>query len=675
MSVRNRIATATVVLMALSQPMSAWALTTDSTTTKSDGGKHQIEDGINHSGTGSALEVRGQNTEVNVTGDIKSENGKGVDASDTGKVSVLGDVNSKSISVDAWGDAEVIIDGNAENSGTTQNVTAGKNAKVTITGNVNSANGEAIRADDDAHVTVGVDLYGGNNGIAAWGDGSSDGDNIEINVGGDAYGKNSVADAVDGAIIVIEGDASGCRYGASASNYSNSDDKTSVTIRGDLDITTIKKIGDLQYGGVMGYNGGEVTVEGTIRIDDQATEGGWAADAINGGKVKVGAIDTSAAGVSSFGGSVIIEKSVESGDGYYAVALWKENSSVLIGEDLKTKDDGQVDMRLVEGGENSRITIGGKIHNEGGMMMMVNVDSEGNVTKLPEIVIGEITNPEDITIKNSAWEEVSDSAKKQVLENIKYIVNSNSNSMDGHGSFTITKLNGDTLSRDSADRYDVTTTKEQILVKIAISDGYELGSFSAGKNSSYVRNEDGSYTVTVADGGGVNIEALIRAIEAKPDPTEPIKPEPEPEKPTPSTSGGGSGDAGRDASGGTTGSWIGDRTTASGVFRKTNGTMARNEWADIYNDGSFDRYHFDDSGNRTTGWFTDTNGAKYYFSPSEGAHYGKMCTGWQLIDGKWYYFMPYTIIQDGMSLFMGTMLMNTIVPDGYYVGSDGAWIQ
>lgn len=103
MSVRKRIATATVVLMALSQPMSAWALTTDSTTTKSDGGKHQIEDGINYSGTDRALEVRGQNTEVNVTGDVKSENGKGVYASDTGKVSVQGDVNSKSISVDAWG--------------------------------------------------------------------------------------------------------------------------------------------------------------------------------------------------------------------------------------------------------------------------------------------------------------------------------------------------------------------------------------------------------------------------------------------------------------------------------------------------------------------------------------------------------------------------------------------
>lgn len=48
-----------------------------------------------------------------------------------------------------------------------------------------------------------------------------------------------------------------------------------------------------------------------------------------------------------------------------------------------------------------------------------------------------------------------------------------------------------------------------------------------------------------------------------------------------------------------------------------------------------------------------------------------MHTGWQEIGGKWYYFHKDT---DGAALPVGAMLSNTVTPDGYTVGSDGAWI-
>lgn len=57
-----------------------------------------------------------------------------------------------------------------------------------------------------------------------------------------------------------------------------------------------------------------------------------------------------------------------------------------------------------------------------------------------------------------------------------------------------------------------------------------------------------------------------------------------------------------------------------------------------------------------------------------------MATGWQKIDGSWYYF-------DGSGAMYanrwcgdyylgssGAMLTNALTPDGYYVGSDGRWI-
>ncbi len=51
----------------------------------------------------------------------------------------------------------------------------------------------------------------------------------------------------------------------------------------------------------------------------------------------------------------------------------------------------------------------------------------------------------------------------------------------------------------------------------------------------------------------------------------------------------------------------------------------------------------------------------YYYVESSGA----MLTGWQIIDGVWYYF----------DLTTGIMLHDTITPDGYMVGPNGAWIQ
>jgi len=55
------------------------------------------------------------------------------------------------------------------------------------------------------------------------------------------------------------------------------------------------------------------------------------------------------------------------------------------------------------------------------------------------------------------------------------------------------------------------------------------------------------------------------------------------------------------------------------------------------------------------GWF--------YFDAS-----GIMMTGWQLIDGKWYYLNP---VSDGTQ---GKCYIDTITPDGYRVGKDGAWV-
>lgn len=64
------------------------------------------------------------------------------------------------------------------------------------------------------------------------------------------------------------------------------------------------------------------------------------------------------------------------------------------------------------------------------------------------------------------------------------------------------------------------------------------------------------------------------------------------------------------------------------------------------------------SGEMKIGWLLDNN--NWYYLEESGA----MKTGWVQVNGKWYYFN-----EDGR------MASDTVTPDGYRVGLDGAWLQ
>jgi len=68
----------------------------------------------------------------------------------------------------------------------------------------------------------------------------------------------------------------------------------------------------------------------------------------------------------------------------------------------------------------------------------------------------------------------------------------------------------------------------------------------------------------------------------------------------------------------------------------------------------------EDSLPRKNEWFQYDDGTWVYL---DGEGYTLQST-WAEINGKWYYFDEYCY-----------MLADTTTPDGYYVGSDGAWDQ
>lgn len=75
-------------------------------------------------------------------------------------------------------------------------------------------------------------------------------------------------------------------------------------------------------------------------------------------------------------------------------------------------------------------------------------------------------------------------------------------------------------------------------------------------------------------------------------------------------------------------------------------------------------YYFDAFGTMITGWIHTIDNKWYYCEAEKNKREGQMVFGWYKVQGKWYYFAP-----------DGSMLINTITPDGYLVGADGAWIQ
>lgn len=100
-------------------------------------------------------------------------------------------------------------------------------------------------------------------------------------------------------------------------------------------------------------------------------------------------------------------------------------------------------------------------------------------------------------------------------------------------------------------------------------------------------------------------------------------------------------------------------------FQYSDGSWPENCWEFI--DGRW--YAFGAKGLALTGWYTDPAGNRFYLNPVDDGTYGAMRTGWQLIEGKMYYFNP------SSKSIEGRLLVNTVTPDGYMVGPDGALLQ
>ena len=544
------------------------------------------------------------------------------------------------------------------------NVTGGvgvsaDNGKADIGGNVKAEDNNAIEADNKSEVSVAGNVEG---------DGGVRADDSKVSVGGNVSGKDMGIEAVDGATVDVEGNVtSKDNAGVEANKTDRATDATGatkVTVKGDVtsdDFIGVDASNDsiVEVGGNVSGKEAGVRAIGTTENPDagkkeeiaKVTVGGNVsaegtgvyaenADVIVGGNVKSTestAVDAWDANVSVDGNAygysgiknedsdISIKGDVTSNGGTTVGIFGTEKTTTIIGGNVKAAGGEDVILDVSENkNADSELAIAGKIENEkNNAQIIVRIDDEGKVTNLPEIIIGEIENINKLDIMGTPDgtdpTKVSDDLKKEVLDNIKYIVSTNTESLNGNGTITVTKVGGGSLDKDKSGLYEVGKATETITIHVATKDGYEVSEIKAGKaTASLVKNADGTYSVTIPAGGGVNIEALIKAIETK------------------AVYTSSSDDDDTSSSNGTPSTW--GSNGANWTFTKANGQKAKEEWQQISYNGTLYWYYFGADMNMSTGLFTDASGHQYYLNPTEGALKGTMATGWVEVDGKWMFF-------------------------------------
>ena len=103
-------------------------------------------------------------------------------------------------------------------------------------------------------------------------------------------------------------------------------------------------------------------------------------------------------------------------------------------------------------------------------------------------------------------------------------------------------------------------------------------------------------------------------------------------------------------------------------FRFNNGSWPKNQWIELIWNGTSSWYYFNEKGYMETSWHKDGD-EWYYLNPESDGIRGAMVTGWKQINNIWYYF---STVAGGPK---GAMLSNTVTPDGYRIGADGAWVK
>jgi len=271
-------------------------------------------------------------------------------------------------------------------------------------------------------------------------------------------------------------------------------------------------------GDVSSANTGAIWADekGTVKVTGNVTSNAEEEPAIaigeNGGTVNVGGDVTadSGIGISVDGnGTVKVDGSVSTIGNNPAITT-NNSSSITVGKDVSGDTGIVIENDNSDG--NGKVEVLGTVKSTVDNHSVITIETDKTdkdelITALPTIIVGGLEgaagSPEDylwISSEEDIDEAVVGEVYEAVFNQMLYYIAQD-------------KFANASLNVSGADRYaNGWTSKEgnSLTVTIKTADGYEVSSVSG---ASVVRNADGTYTVVVQRGKGIDINAVISAIE------------------------------------------------------------------------------------------------------------------------------------------------------------------
>ncbi len=303
------------------------------------------------------------------------------------------------------------------------------------------------------------------------------------------------------------------------------------------------------------------------------------------------------------------------------------------------------------------VTVGGTVSASNGHAIIIENDSQYAVD--PEITVWKIESSDSLV------KVAVNNTEDRIKSDINYIIKADATEngeTSSNGKIMLTGTSGKVTigEGDDAKTYDTAHQGETITINVETVKGYKSTLQNNGTGTLTV-NSDGTYTLTIPEGGGVDLKAVLEKIG-------------EQRRASSSDDDDDPSDLiyymdGKAIRLGTGSDWTQD--AAGWKYRKSTGSYASSEWLELDAGGRTDWYHFNAQGYVDGGWLTDIDGHRYYLCDESGDRFGHMYTGWHQIGGKWYYFNT----ESTATAIKGALVTNGTTPDGYTVDETGARVM
>ena len=425
--------------------------------------------------------------------------------------------------------ATVTVNGNVTGNGI--NTVVAEKGTVKVNGTVTATDlsrQTGVLASNGSKLTVGDTEVGGKESTGVIAESGSKATAGNVKVSGECM---TGASAYGGGTVHVKGDVTADGKGVTGVSVHDGD-KSSLIVDGDVTATgensvgingetgTIKVGGDVSgIEAVVARGEADVTVDGSVR----GTFSGIAAVGNASVSVKGDAGTKIATGVlAEENATVTVDGNVTGGtteefEGLYPAIITGTGTTVIVKGTVSTAEGNgsAVAIRCWDTGNQKGTLIIDKAK-AGGEANAIYVDAapsasqEDILNSLPDIVVGELVAKNEDFIWNSydnglydndPEDETIGELNEKIYATIRYMIRWN-NSEGGSFSVDGTSKYGE---------YDVAQENQELGITIQIAEGYELESISGGK-AQVLQRPDGTWSVIVPRGGGVNLSAVLKRI-------------------------------------------------------------------------------------------------------------------------------------------------------------------